>query len=188
MSRILQELLNDARDGEAFDKRVRGMYSDMKRRARGGKVFTGGLWIQFTQALPFTVLQLAEWMISRRVNPEHGAMWRCEYCRMFLLIGEVQLDHATPVSRGGSYALENLVCACKRCNQTKGELTQEEYTALLLKLDELEAFPQTYVLKCLRMIGLGARLQRGRDVPADAGEGGIHEERSTRGRRSVRRR
>lgn len=42
-----------------------------------------------------------------------------------------QLDHDVPRSKGGRDVLENLVCACSRCNSQKGAKTGEEYRAWL---------------------------------------------------------
>lgn len=54
----------------------------------------------------------------------------CAYC--LLPIGwDAQVDHATPLARGGRHSIENLCLACIRCNQLKGQLTVEEFFALL---------------------------------------------------------
>ena len=37
------------------------------------------------------------------------------------------MDHLTPLSRGGSHTLENLVPACGRCNMQKGSRTYDEW-------------------------------------------------------------
>jgi 5-methylcytosine-specific restriction endonuclease McrA len=36
-------------------------------------------------------------------------------------------DHKDPLSRGGANHLRNLVWCCHDCNQSKGEMTLEEY-------------------------------------------------------------
>ena len=40
-----------------------------------------------------------------------------------------ELDHKIPVSRGGADTLENLVFACRRCNQRKSMRTEAEFRA-----------------------------------------------------------
>lgn len=40
------------------------------------------------------------------------------------------VDHAIPVSRGGTNDPINLVAACYRCNIDKGDHTLQEYTAM----------------------------------------------------------
>jgi hypothetical protein len=38
-----------------------------------------------------------------------------------------QIEHQTPLARGGTHNLANLVPACRRCNMTKHTRTVEEY-------------------------------------------------------------
>lgn len=40
---------------------------------------------------------------------------------------DLEIDHKTPVSRGGSCALENLQALCRTCNRKKGRKTMEEF-------------------------------------------------------------
>lgn len=49
---------------------------------------------------------------------------RCQYCGRADL--PLTVDHVIPVSRGGEDTWENLVCACVRCNNKKGDRTPEE--------------------------------------------------------------
>jgi 5-methylcytosine-specific restriction endonuclease McrA len=54
--------------------------------------------------------------------------WACAYC------GErsaLQPDHRVPLARGGSNDIENILPACRRCNQRKALLTEEEFRARL---------------------------------------------------------
>jgi 5-methylcytosine-specific restriction endonuclease McrA len=50
---------------------------------------------------------------------------RCAYCRVDF--ETLQIDHVTPVSRGGSDAIGNLVLACVPCNKSKGTQTAAEF-------------------------------------------------------------
>lgn len=47
----------------------------------------------------------------------------CQYCG---LKGDT-IDHIVPHSKGGKTKLDNLVCACKKCNQEKGDLCLGEF-------------------------------------------------------------
>lgn len=49
---------------------------------------------------------------------------RCQYCGR----GDLGLtvDHVMPISRGGEDTWENLVCACVKCNNRKGDRTPDE--------------------------------------------------------------
>ncbi len=56
---------------------------------------------------------------------------RCPYCGDALTVHNFSLDHDRPRSRGGRHSLPNLVCYCRRCNEVKGQLTGEEFRALI---------------------------------------------------------
>ena len=53
--------------------------------------------------------------------------WSCFYCGKPLDIATRTIDHVIPRSRGGSNRKENLVPACRPCNEAKGALTIKEY-------------------------------------------------------------
>ena len=50
----------------------------------------------------------------------------CQYCSKKFTDKELTLDHMLPKSRGGQNTWENLVSACKKCNQKKGDRTPIE--------------------------------------------------------------
>ena len=45
---------------------------------------------------------------------------RCQYCRREFPTALLTLDHVVPLSRGGATTWENVVTACKKCNNRKG--------------------------------------------------------------------
>jgi len=49
---------------------------------------------------------------------------RCQYCGTTK--PPLTIDHVIPKNRGGKDTWENLVCACVRCNNKKGNRTPEE--------------------------------------------------------------
>lgn len=51
----------------------------------------------------------------------------CVYCGVSGLLLTLEIEHATPVSRGGSDGPQNLLLACHECNQKKGTQTLEEF-------------------------------------------------------------
>ena len=53
--------------------------------------------------------------------------FRCHYCGSN---DRLTIDHKTPMSRGGSDDIENLVTCCKTCNSSKGAKTYAEFLAL----------------------------------------------------------
>ena len=52
--------------------------------------------------------------------------YTCQYCGRKGVAGELTLDHVLPRSRGGSTSWENLVAACRPCNNRKGDRLPEE--------------------------------------------------------------
>lgn len=53
--------------------------------------------------------------------------YRCTYCEA--TDGPFEVDHILPVSRGGGNEFENLTCACKPCNRSKGAKTVDQWCA-----------------------------------------------------------
>lgn len=45
---------------------------------------------------------------------------RCHWCRIDLTAETATIDHRIPLSSGGSNGTDNLVLACRACNQDKG--------------------------------------------------------------------
>jgi 5-methylcytosine-specific restriction endonuclease McrA len=54
--------------------------------------------------------------------------WRCSYCGE---TGPLEAEHRVPLARGGSNSIENIVPACRACNQRKHLLTDAEFRARL---------------------------------------------------------
>jgi len=48
----------------------------------------------------------------------------CYYCG---IPTATTVDHLTPLNKGGTHSIHNLVAACKKCNFSKGDRTEEEY-------------------------------------------------------------
>ena len=63
----------------------------------------------------------AEWLA---LIAQYGG--RCAYCGQ---VAALQADHRTPLSRGGTNAIGNILPACGRCNASKHTLTEEEFRA-----------------------------------------------------------
>ncbi|MBY0371579.1 HNH endonuclease [bacterium] len=89
------------------------------------------------------VLRLNRWVNLKRQSPvirfsranvylrdDH----RCQYCYQRYTDRELTLDHVMPVVRGGKKTWENIVTACIRCNQRKGDRKPEEVGLKLLRL------------------------------------------------------
>lgn len=53
--------------------------------------------------------------------------WQCVYYQERLVKNLSQIDHITPISRGGIDAPENLQLLCTQCNREKHAKTHEEH-------------------------------------------------------------
>ncbi|WP_444887211.1 HNH endonuclease [Microbulbifer sp. JMSA008] len=58
----------------------------------------------------------------------------CLYCGSIFKSAELTRDHVIPVSKGGMDSWENVVTACRRCNQHKGNFLLEDIDMELLAL------------------------------------------------------
>ncbi|HID96025.1 MAG TPA: HNH endonuclease [Candidatus Latescibacteria bacterium] len=74
---------------------------------------------------PFKKLALSKRNIFKRDGR------RCQYCGTSQ--GPMTIDHVIPRRLGGEDTWENLVCACIRCNNKKGDRPPEEAGLRLLK-------------------------------------------------------
>lgn len=64
---------------------------------------------------------LSEWYSYLHTRP------KCYYCGRELHPMSVIKEHKTPVSRGGSNSMDNIVASCVPCNSEKGACTEAEY-------------------------------------------------------------
>tara|TARA_Y100000592_G_scaffold32876_1_gene52203 strand:+ start:7545 stop:8021 length:477 start_codon:yes stop_codon:yes gene_type:complete len=66
-----------------------------------------------------------------------NVIWRdkniCQYCGCKFSSSELTMDHIIPKSRGGDKIWTNIVAACKRCNNKKGDRTPKEAKMPLIK-------------------------------------------------------
>ncbi|MDW7997654.1 MAG: HNH endonuclease [Bacteroidota bacterium] len=75
--------------------------------------------------VPYKHVELTRRNIMRRDS------FQCQYCGTMDVL--LTIDHIIPRSRGGTDSWENLVCACIRCNNLKGDRTPEEAGMQLLR-------------------------------------------------------
>ena len=89
-----------------------------------------------TSRLTITVPSVIRLVEYRRVPRQNRSISRraimlrdrgsCQYCGAKAAAVEMTLDHVIPRSRGGGNVWENLVAACKPCNNMKGDRTPDE--------------------------------------------------------------
>lgn len=60
-------------------------------------------------------------------NIKYFGTLTCIYCFNPILFGQDTLEHKQPLSRNGTNEYNNLAIACKRCNSSKRNKTEEEY-------------------------------------------------------------
>ncbi len=109
-----------------FDDKVGKLYQTMTRRFAGKKWKSGkrqGATRVPKREMPFDRHNLALWL-HRLVGLQAVP---CPGCSAPIDILSLTLDHATPVSKGGSLGFENLQPLCGRCNSIKGKMTADEY-------------------------------------------------------------
>ncbi len=69
-------------------------------------------------------------VVLSRKNIHYRDNFTCQYCGT--KTKNLTIDHIIPKSRGGDDSWENLVSACKKCNNEKGNRTPEEASMKLL--------------------------------------------------------
>ncbi|WP_188150975.1 HNH endonuclease [Teredinibacter waterburyi] len=109
------------------------------KRARGGiSRLTGRTSFM---SLPAIIACAGERLAPMRLNPPltNDALFnrdnrQCMYCGNRYSPKDLSRDHVHPSSRGGRDRWENVVAACKRCNQRKGDSLLSEINMELLAL------------------------------------------------------
>lgn len=96
---------------------------------------------------------------SQRARILDRDAWTCQYCGARLHTNdEATIDHIIPVSLGGGHDDTNLRAACKPCNLTKGQRS-EQWLRLFLALS-LSKFADVITLEQYhRLQGIGAKLE-----------------------------
>ncbi|MBK7804149.1 MAG: HNH endonuclease [Chloracidobacterium sp.] len=74
--------------------------------------------------------------------------YRCQYCGESKHAKELTLDHIFPRAQGGESTPQNLVTACVKCNQRKGNRTPEQARMPLLTSQKLLRLGLDHVLLC----------------------------------------
>jgi len=74
--------------------------------------------------------------------------YRCQYCGDHRHAQDLTLDHILPRAQGGESTPQNLVTACVKCNQRKGNRTPEQARMPLLCSQKLLSIGLDHVLLC----------------------------------------
>ena len=81
--------------------------------------------LQLYKRVPFKAVMLNRKNVIRRDNG------RCQYCGA--TDRAMTVDHVIPRLRGGKETWDNLVCACEKCNNRKGDNTPAEVDMVLFR-------------------------------------------------------
>lgn len=73
--------------------------------------------------------------------------YKCAYCGRSDI--PLTVDHVIPKARGGEDSWENLVCACTKCNNAKGDRTPEEAKMKLLQ----KPFKPSHIMFIKNVVG-----------------------------------
>ncbi len=72
-----------------------------------------------------------------RAKVKTDAEYICFYCGKETA-EDSTVDHYIPFSRGGSNDEDNLVCACRECNELKDDMMPEEFRLFLYNMERYE--------------------------------------------------
>jgi hypothetical protein len=76
----------------------------------------------------------------------------CAYCGGRYSGGALEMEHVTPSSRGGSTVWQNVVSACRACNQRKGNRTPESAGMPLLYVPYVPNRHEAFILANRRIV------------------------------------
>lgn len=88
----------------------------------------------------------------------------CQYCHKKVTKDEMTIDHMFPVDFGGPTIPNNLLPACKICNNEKGNMTYQQYITFL---DEKDAGLEEVYLKSIKKYQEELRKKRIYQIPKE---------------------
>ena len=124
------------------------------------------------EELPFTLLQFRDDVLKVMGGKEDGAL-ECRYCQSVFTIEGIAVDHAKPLSRGGSPGLDNLDYPCRPCNNRKGEMDPVEFTKLLAFLETIPLARISVLKRLEQSVALAAGARSNMGVINDLKKAGI---------------
>ena len=116
----------------------------------------------------FTLEEFRRDLLDNVMGGKEYAPIQCRYCHRWFTLAEVDVDHGTALSRGGSTGLDNIDYPCAADNDRKGSLSVAEYTALLAYLETVHPQARQDVLVRLEKSNkLAASANRARGLMAE---------------------
>lgn len=80
-------------------------------------------------------------------------MRMCAYCGGIFSASKLTRDHVTPRSKGGPDIWDNVVTACRGCNQKKDDRTPEQAHMQLIYVPYTPSYQEALILKNHRILG-----------------------------------
>ena len=118
--------------------------------------------------LAFTLDEFRRDLLDNVMGGKEDAPLQCRYCNRWYTLAEVDVDHGTALSRGGSTGLENIDYPCAADNDRKGSLSVSEYKSLLAYLETVHPLARQDVLSRLQKANsLAATAARARGMMAE---------------------
>lgn len=128
---------------QTYGKRTCQMLANQKKRAEEHGV-----------AIPYDLASLRAKVAMALSGPEGG---QCPHCKKALTAYNFSADHIEPISRGGSWGLENVEIVCKACNEVKGPLSRVEFKQLINAIAE---WPEEIRVNLFARIKAGGRFAK----------------------------
>jgi 5-methylcytosine-specific restriction endonuclease McrA len=116
--------------------RTKNMYYNTIQRARAASA-----------TIPYTLSQF-------RAHVDQALQGPCPHCGQKLTASNFSGDHKLPLSRSGTWELDNLEITCYDCNRAKSNLTRDEFAQLL---SLLATWPPDAAKSTIRRLKLGAK-------------------------------
>lgn len=116
----------------------------------------------------FTLEEFRKDLLNNVMGGKEDGPIQCRYCLRWFPLAEVDVDHGTALSRGGSTGLDNIDYPCAQDNDRKGSLSVPEYKALLAYLDTVHPLARQDILSRLEKANkLAAAAARSRGLMAE---------------------
>ena len=168
------------RAGALFPQSAHETFIELTRRQYGNMV--GRMKKLKLPPPPFNLDAYRHDILGVMGGKEDGAI-ECRYCHRFYTIAEIAVDHAKPLSRGGSAGLDNLDYPCAADNDGKGGLEVDEYLDLLGYLEKVHPLARKDILSRLKKANaLAASARRAQALVAELSNANGGGKRPTKGK------
>ncbi|XP_063946634.1 uncharacterized protein LOC108213744 isoform X2 [Daucus carota subsp. sativus] len=143
----------------------RGLVLDISYRPVNVVCWKRAICLEFMDKVPH-LLQVVKRRRIRSTLSRKNVLARdnftCQYCSSS---ENLTIDHVVPTARGGEWTWENLVTACSRCNNRKGQKILEEAN---MKLKKIPKAPKDYDIIAIPLTNSAIQmLKMGKQTPEE---------------------